>query len=148
MSRGHVRARARYRDYDGVVRSVSRFGPSKPRAEAALKEALRDLVSPSSGDIDPDSRLSDLARTWLAEVADRDLAPSTKQLYTEMVDRHVSPGLGALRLKEVTVPTTDRFIKLVAQRSGPGTAKSVRSVLSGMLGLAVRHGRIDAQPDP
>jgi integrase len=146
VTRGHVRARARYRDYDGVVRSVTRFGASKPRAEAALKEALRDRVSPSSGDIDQDARLSLLADAWLAEVDARDLAPSTKELYRDMAERHVIPSLGALRIKELTVPTADRFIKLVSERSGPATAKSARSVLSGILGLAVRHGALTHNP--
>jgi hypothetical protein len=56
------------------------------------------------------------------------------------------PGLGALRLKEISVPVTDRFIKLTTQRSGPGTVKVARSVLSGMLVLAVRHGAIPSNP--
>jgi hypothetical protein len=118
----HVRACARYRDYDGIVRSVTRYGPSRPRAEAALKEALRDRVSPTSGQINQDSRLRTLAQLWLEEVNARDLAVATKGVYADMVERHVNPGLGALRIREITVPVADRFIKLTAQRSGPGTA--------------------------
>jgi hypothetical protein len=63
-----------------------------------------------------------------------------------VVDRQVNPGLGRLRIKEITVPVTDRFIKLTIQRSGPGLAKTVRTVLSGMLGLAVRHGALSHNP--
>jgi integrase len=143
---GHVRARARYRDYDGIVRPVTRYGPSRPRAEAALKEALRDRVGPTSGQIDQDSRLSTLAQLWLEEVNARDLAVATKGVYADMVERHVNPGLGALRIREITVPVADRFIKLTSQRSGPGTAKTARSVLSGMLGLAMRHGAMPNNP--
>ena len=142
---GHVRARARYRDYDGVVRSVTRYGPSRPRAEAALKEALRDRVSPTSGQIDQDFRLSTLAQLWLEEVNARDLSVATKGLYADMVERHINPGLGA-RIREITVPVADRFIKLTSHRSGPGTAKTARSVLSGMLGLAMRHGAMPNNP--
>ncbi|MEO6886712.1 MAG: tyrosine-type recombinase/integrase [Jatrophihabitantaceae bacterium] len=141
-----VRARARYRDYDGVVRTVTRFRSSRPKAEAALKEALRDRVAPTSGELNGDSRTRDLAAQWLKEITGRDLAPATKEMYADMLQRHVIPGLGELRIKELSVPTADRFIKLVSERSGAGTAKTVRSVLSGMLGLAVRHGAITHNP--
>jgi hypothetical protein len=109
---GHVRARARYRDYDGVVRPITRFGSSRPRAEAALKKALRDRTGPSGGQIDSECRVTKLAQLWLDEVGARDLAPATKELYADVVDRQVDPGLGRLRIKEITVPVTDRFIKL------------------------------------
>lgn len=146
IKRGHVRARARYRDYDGVVRPITRYGPSRPKAESELRRALRDRVSPSSGQIAGDSRVRDLAAVWLDEVASRDLATATKEMYSDVVSRHIAPGLGALRLSEVTVPVTDRFIKLTATRSGAGTAKAARTVLSGMLGLAVRHGALPSNP--
>ena len=146
ITRGHVRARARYRDYDGIVRPITRYGASQPRAEAVLKEALRDRVSPTSGQLDQNSKLTALAALWLEEIRARDLAVATKEVYADMVERHINPGLGALRMKEITVPVTDRFIKLTVQRSGPGTAKTARSVLSGMLGLAVRHGALVTNP--
>jgi integrase len=143
---GHVRARARYRDFDGVVRPITRFGSSRPRAEAALKKALRDRTGPSGGQIDSECRVTKLAQLWLDEVGARDLAPATKELYADVVDRQVDPGLGRLRIKEITVPVTDRFIKLTVERSGAGMAKTVRTVLSGMLGLAVRHGALTHNP--
>jgi integrase len=144
--RGHIRARARYRDYDGLVRTITRYGSSRARAEAALKEALRDRVSPAGSQITDESQLISLAQLWIDEVKARDLAPATKELYADVVDRQVNPGLGRLRIREITVPVTDRFIKLTIQRSGPGMAKTVRTVLSGMLGLAVRHGALTHNP--
>lgn len=146
IKRGQVRARARYRDYDGVVRSITRYGRSRPRAESTLREALRDRVTPTSGQIDQESRVSGLATLWLAEINARDLAPSTKEMYADLVERHVTPGLGALKIREVTVPVADRFIKMTHEQSGPGTAKTTRTVLSGMLGLAVRHGALPSNP--
>jgi integrase len=144
--RGHIRARARYRDYDGLVRTITRYGSSRARAEAALKEALRDRVSPAGSQISDESQVISLAQLWLDEVKERDLAPAAKELYADVVDRQVNPGLGRLRIKEITVPVTDRFIKLTIQRSGPGMAKTVRTVLSGMLGLAVRYGALSHNP--
>lgn len=51
-----MRARAQYRDYDGVVRPVTRYGATRPRAEAALKEALRDRTTRATGHLDARTR--------------------------------------------------------------------------------------------
>jgi hypothetical protein len=118
IKRGHVRARARYRDYDGVVRATTRCGSTKPRAESTLKEALRDRVNPTADQIGQDSRLAELADLWVDEINGRALAVATKELYSDVVGRIVKPGLGALRVRELTVPITDRFIKTTAARSG------------------------------
>jgi hypothetical protein len=143
---GRVRVRARYRDYDGIVRSITRNRPSRPKAESSLRGALRNRVSPTSGQINPDSRLSGLAQLWLEEVNARDLAVATKELYADLVERHITPGLGALRIREITVPVTDRFIKLTSQRSGPGTARPlVRSCPTCSVSRC-RHGAMPNNP--
>jgi hypothetical protein len=38
---------------------------------------------------------------------------------------HVHPGIGALRLREVTVPRFDRLIQTLALHVGTGTAMTV-----------------------
>jgi hypothetical protein len=43
------RARAKYRDYDGVTRKVERAGTSRTAAENNLKQALRDRAHVSAG---------------------------------------------------------------------------------------------------
>jgi integrase len=143
---GRVRARARFRDYDGVVRPVSRYGLTRPKAEAALREALRDRGTPVQDEVHRGGRVAQLAAAWLADVEERDLSAATKEMYADVAQRHVVPALGALRLTELTVPVLDRFVRLVSKTSGPGTAKTARTVLSGMLGLAVRHGALEHNP--
>jgi integrase len=87
-----------------------------------------------------------MAALWLADVDDSELAAGTKRLYRFAVDAYVLPGLGELRLREVTVPAIDRLLASVHADHGPGAAKSTRSVLSGILGLAVRHGLLTTNP--
>jgi hypothetical protein len=62
------------------------------------------------------------------------------------VHAYVLLGLGELRLREVTVPAIDRLLASVHADHGPGAAKFTRSVLSGVLGLAVRHGQLTTNP--
>jgi hypothetical protein len=49
-------------------------------------------------------------------------------------------------MRELDVPTCDRMIKVVRKNHGPSAAKTTKSVLSLLLGLAVRHGALDTNP--
>jgi integrase len=140
-----VRARTHFRDIDGVVRQVTKFGPSKAAAERALKLALRDRVAPGQSDITAETKVEVLARRWLAELPS-DRRANTRQAYTYALTNYVIPTVGALRVREVSTPTVDRTLSAVSTKAGPGAAKSTRSVLSGMFRLAVRHGAVAANP--
>ncbi|MGL5829003.1 MAG: hypothetical protein ACRC0L_05475 [Angustibacter sp.] len=60
------------------------------------------------------SRLADAADAWLAVVEERvqrgTRSTTTLDLYRHAVDKHVAPGLGQLRFRELTVPRVDRFL--------------------------------------
>jgi integrase len=58
----------------------------------------------------------------------------------------VLPGVGELRVRAVTVPLLDSFIQTVQVHRGTAAAKLARSVLSGLLGVAVRHGAVPTNP--
>lgn len=49
-------------------------------------------------------------------------------------------------MREVDVPRADAFIKTVRKNHGPSAAKSAKTVLSLLLGMAVRHGALAANP--
>lgn len=79
------------------------------------------------------ARLGDAANAWLRVVEERvergTRSHSTLDLYRHAVERHVGPGLGDLRLGELTVPRVDRFLQHVFQAKGYSTAKLCRTVL-------------------
>ena len=56
---------------------------------------------------------------------------------------YVLPGLGGLRLRELTVA---RLLTITSADHGPATANSTQSVLSGILELAIRHGLLPTDP--
>jgi integrase len=144
------RACTKYRDADGVTRRVERIGKSEPAAVRNLKSALRDRTAPTGGAITGDTRFRDVAEQWFATVqaaADRgDRSPSTAEQYRGNLDRSVLPALGALRLREVTVPRLDAFLSALLTNKGTATTKTCRAVVSGVLGLAVRHGALASNP--
>lgn len=143
-------ARAYIRDTDGERRLVERRGRSRAAADRALKTALADRTPPPQNNLNATTRLRDLAERWYADVRQDVTAgtksPNTARLYRHYLDRHILPGIGALRLSEATVPRVDEFITAVRNRSGTAAAKACRSALSSMLGLAARRGAIPSNP--
>ena len=141
-------AMARFRDFDGKTRQVERRVPGKngAAAERALVAELLDRANSVGADITRESRLSAIVPLWWAEQDDKNLADRTRDRYTDVVDNHIIPGVGNLRMREATVPAMDRFLKTLSTSSGKATAKHAKSILSGILGLAVRHGVLDANP--
>jgi len=148
---GGFRAVAKFRDVDGVTRKVGRVGPTSAAAKNRLREHFRDRAQqgPATG-LNGDTRFRVAAEQWiesvdrLAEQGAR--SPTTAQLYRLILTTHVLTGLGELRLREVTVPRLDHFIQTLHTRRGIATAKVARTVASGVLGLAVRHGAIPSNP--
>lgn len=144
-------ARAKYRDYDGVTRLVERSGKTGAAARNRLLEAIRDRAGPAgTAELAGESRFSVAAALWLAQVqaaADLgELSPNTAELYERQLRNHVLPALGALRLREVTVPRVEAFLRATRKRHSAASTKTIRSVVSGVMGLAARHGAVATNP--
>jgi integrase len=145
--RPRFRARARFRDYDGITRHVERVGVSRVDAVNKLRAALRDRQwSPADGEITADSTVAAVAVVWFRELDESDRAIRTKVTYRDVWTRHVKPAVGALRVRDMRVSRVDKVIRELRQCSGEGTAKHAKVILSGLLGLAVRHDALDANP--
>lgn len=142
---GRFRARARFRDYDGVTREIERVGSTKGAARNALTSALAERTAPAGDDITGDTRLSIVAEVWRAE-NQGDWASNTARRYGEVLTDHVLPALGNLTVREASVTRLDRFLKAITESIGGATARICRSVLSGIMGLAVRHGAAQTNP--
>src|SRR4028119_1994780 len=139
------RAVAWYRDYDGKCRQVERSAKTKAAAEAALRLALRDRARfDTGGDITPDTRVSVLAEAWFSGL--KNLSPTPLQASRHRLDQQILPGLGNLRVRELSVGTIERHPRLIADKHGPAMAKMTKSVLSGVCRLAARHDALDRNP--
>jgi integrase len=142
---GRFRARTLYRDYDGTTRAVERTARSRSAAASALKLALRDRSrAEAAGEITGDTRVQALANLWFTSLHDH--APTTLEAYRNRLHAQVLPSLGDLRIRELTVGTTDRFLRTVSDRNGVAVARVCRSVLSGMCRLAARYDALDRNP--
>ncbi|SDN55034.1 Site-specific recombinase XerD [Allokutzneria albata] len=145
------RARTKVRDHDGVVRQVERWGTSKTAAEMNLKTALAERRRVSAdNEITADTKIAVLGEAYLAKidkaVRNGKLSPTTGDQYRYRFERHIKDGIGRLAIREALVSRLDALVADVAQHYGASGAKTTRTVLSGMFGLAVRHDALDRNP--
>ncbi len=148
LGKERCEARARYRDWDGVLRAVQCTGPTQAAAELALKRKLseRSLFQPGFIGLSADSRFSALVDYWLEdmEIEDR-LSRTTRLLYERNMLTLVAPVFAELTLREIGVARCDYFIKQLARQSY-SRARQARVVLRLALSLAVRHEIIPRNP--
>lgn len=145
-------ARCKYRDLNGVITRPSKRGPTKPAAETALRAHLATIATKSArGEIDRESRFRDVAELWLTQDIEHEinagvLSHGTLRTYRSVLNVRVLPRLGSLQLREVTVYAVDSLIKDTRDAKSRSMASTVRTIVSGVMGYAVRHGAIDANP--
>lgn len=137
------RARTKFRDSDGVTRDVETWGPTKAATQQRLRDKIAERRSPSSSDgLRRDMTVAEAATVWLALNDSKGrLSDNTRNQYREGVERHVKgSSVANLTLSEVnSVPVLERWLQEVADARGLGSAKTARSVMSGILSTAVRH---------
>jgi integrase len=145
------RARAYYRDFDGVTRLVEASGRTATQASQNLRTKLQNrAMAGRKGDLTAMSRFSNAADLWLSKVdemvAEGRRSPGTVDTYRRQLKNHVLPAMGEVRLGEATTPLIDKVIGAIKADVSAATAKSCRSVISGVMGLAVRYGAVMANP--
>jgi integrase len=128
-------------------RRLSADGPTPASARCWLLQELVTCLSQEHQEpITPETPVARLAEVWFAELAARDRSASTISQYRYRLDRQVLPALGDLPTRKLTVGRVDRHLRAVAAVHGPALARMVRSVLSGMCGLAARQDALDRNP--
>jgi integrase len=145
------KAVADYRDFDGVVRRVEASGRSVTQATQTLRQKLQNrTLAGRHGDLTTMTRFSDAAAVWLSKVdemvKDGRRSPGTVDTYRRQLKNHVLPAMGEVRLGEATTPLVDKVVGAIKAEVSAATAKSCRSVISGVMGLAVRYGAVLANP--
>jgi integrase len=148
MPSGHVEARCRYRDWDGVARIVQATARTERQAEKALKAKLteRQFFQTGEGQLSADSTHADLAAYWLTDLDNEGrISPSTRQNYEWHLAKLVLPVFGNLALWEIGVARCDAFIKGLGRQSY-SKARQAKNVLRQSLALAVRHEILPRSP--
>jgi integrase len=143
------RATCQFRDFDGEVRKVSRWEETKTKAENKLREAIRDRQV-QGADITPDTRVPEVYAQWLAQfraLIDLGNRSSTSlDTYTNRWNKLLLPRLKNFRISELTPGRIDYILQDLNAAHSASTARTCRTILSGVCGVAVRHGVFTHNP--
>lgn len=144
LASGRWQAETRYRDHDGITRKVRAHGATGPKAENALKEAIRDRKHGAGSDLlTPDSTVKELLTQWLTDVDRSDRAQSTKKAYRRTVEKVITPAMGGVRLREATTGRIDAMLRAIPKNS---TARDARVVLRLAFAMAARYDCVPTNP--
>jgi integrase len=140
-----------YRNHEGRRRRIEATADTRTGARRKALAILEERMSLGGGaGYALTTTLGEVAADWMAQlnelVETGRRSPSTVALYRHALDRHVLPGVGALRLSDLTPARLDHFLHLKRSEKGYATAKLCRAVLSGVCGLAVRRDGLRFNP--
>ena len=140
--------RVRWRDAGRGSRQRSRTFARKRdaetfEAEVKRRRALGELALLEAGN----RRVQELAQRWWATYALPNLADWTLRKYARLLDAHVIPRLGELRLREVTPELVAVFrAELEAAGVGRDSVRVSMVVLQAMFGQAITWGWVAINP--
>jgi hypothetical protein len=119
---GRVAACVYFRNAQGVRKRIEATGDSKASARRRLFATLGEAMAAGASGYSPRSTFADVAADWLESldelVAAGRRSPRTVALYRHALRRHVLPGLGGLRLSELTSARMDRSSAIGDERRG------------------------------
>lgn len=140
-------ARCEVRRIDGTYASpVRRTRRTKSMAHDAARDAAQAAAASTAAGatpvgIDADTRVGDLVAAWIDQ---RDnLAPSSRRIYENELSQRIRPGLGHLRLREVSTAIVEGWRSTLATDAMWDRS---RTVLRGAWTWAVRMGAVDRSP--
>lgn len=137
-------ARCKIRCNDGVLRQLERTRTSKLGAQMAIEEACKEIAGRSFGTIDLNTKVKELAHRYMLDVQAK-RTTGTIQTYGTAI-RHIHKRLGMYTIQEATPARLQDFIDYIVRHSGSDQAKSCKTVLNGMFGIAVREGTLNHNP--
>lgn len=135
--------RARYRDVAG--KEHARHFKRKVDAQKWLDEVTADVVTGRY--VDPGrSRIpvATMAKAWLSTPS---WAATTKARNESILNRHVLPRWGSVRLVDVQHEDAQEWVNGLTEAGlAGGTVRKVAGVLSGIMALAVKSKRLTVNP--
>jgi len=115
------------------------------KKQAADRERQLVLEARAGKYTSPDHTVAELLAAWLAQVAP-DLAATTIYNYRAMIDGHLVPELGAVKLAKLTPARIDRCYVDLRATLAPKSVRNVHAVLRRALAQGQRWGWITTNP--
>lgn len=141
LASGKLEASTRLRLWNGETVRLRARGKSATAARNNLKARCTErLGTTDTQDLTTTSTVGQLLEFWLD--GKTDIRPQSRDRYRRIIDLHLQPSFGNLRIREVSPALLDAWIK--GQSSG--VAATSRTVLSGAFNMATRFGLVANNP--
>lgn len=137
-------AKCEYRGDDGRMHRMSRANKSREKARYKLETAFEEKVKQGGGSVTADMKLSRLLELYLEEKA-RTVKEGSMAAYKSSA-KHIANRIGDLYVSEAKPLVLQRFIDYVTENVGAGSAKTCKTILSGMFKIAVQNGALIHNP--
>lgn len=140
---------ARYKGPDGQTYYRSGFA-TESAADAFLVQVQADVMrgvwrSPKAPPLPSERTLRQYAEQWMAQKA-KEHRPSTRALYTDMLDRLIYPTLGRLTLEELTSAVVSEWHSSLKGTVGKTSVRQAYVTLRAILSTALRDEIISRHP--
>lgn len=147
VEKGKWRARTLYRDNRGKRREATKTARTKQAAINGLKILMLEEVLPSleAGAVSRNTTMRSLAEMFLEAKKEAGLAPRSIDTYSTNLG-HITRIIGDLAAADATAKRLQDFVTHVSKEHGPAAAKGCRTVLSGMMQMAVVNDVIVHNP--
>ena len=127
---------------NGATKYASVYGPTYSQAKEKLITAMAEHINPQSKT--KERRFSEVLQLWLSNNRLKQKG-ATEHKYRTMIEKHIEPELGALRLSQITAITINSFLdqKLKAgridKRGGlsPSYVRSMSLIIQSAMQFAV-----------
>ena len=150
---GVWRARTKYRAFTGVTSEPEAFGKSRAVARRRLEDKLHAMSGTGVTDgvvtITSTTKMTDAIDQWIRERKQEGEDGITSQsliTYGSTIKNHIRPGLGQLRVREVTPVAVNRLLAALHAAGKYDTARQANNVLKQIMGMCVRYGAITVNP--
>lgn len=141
LASGKFEASTRLRLWNGETVRLRARGKSATAAKNNLKAKCSERLGTSdTKDLATTSTVGRLLEFWLD--GKTDIRPQSRDRYQRIIDLHLEPAFGKLRIREVSPALLDAWIR--GQTSG--VAATARTVLAGAFNLATRFGLVASNP--
>lgn len=129
-----------------VINGKRRYFRAPTHREAMDKMRQARLQASAAPDWNPDAddpTCAEWLDYWVEQVKRSAVEPSTYESYRGLIDRHLIPALGSLRLSEVNFSHIDDLHRrLLGRHLSVSTIKQARSVLGQALRVARQRGKV------
>jgi integrase len=130
------------RDENGKRKRRAFWGHTAAEVQEKLLKARSDQANGIVVNTEKQN-VKDLLTAWLSSVAKVSVRPRTYERYEQLINRHIVPTLGDIRLEKLLPQHVQQMLnKKSSEGLAPKTVRHIRGVLTTALGRAVKWGLV------